>query len=123
MDVGKQCNGSDCGVLAIAFAYDICSGNDLCRVKFDDRSIRHHLANCLENCRLSRFPVTGERRSVGVKNTQVEDLHCSCRLPEVKGDKMAECNVCETWYHQHCMDIPNEVFGDRDVPWTCTECC
>ena len=30
MDVGKQCNGSDCRVLAIAFAYDICSGNDPC---------------------------------------------------------------------------------------------
>ena len=27
MDVGKQSNGSDCGVLAIAFAYNICSGN------------------------------------------------------------------------------------------------
>ena len=23
----------------------------------------------------------------------MEDLHCSCRLPEVKGDKMAECDV------------------------------
>ena len=34
MDVGKQSNGSDCGVLAIAFAYDICSGADPCKVNF-----------------------------------------------------------------------------------------
>ena len=28
MDVEKQSNGSDCGVLAIAYAFDICSGMD-----------------------------------------------------------------------------------------------
>ena len=32
MDVGRQSNGSDCGVLALAFAYDICSGNDPCKI-------------------------------------------------------------------------------------------
>ena len=41
---GRQSNGSDCGVLAIAFAYDICSGNNPCQVKYDHRSIRQHLA-------------------------------------------------------------------------------
>ena len=60
MDVGRQCNGSDCSVFAIVFAYDICSGNDPCKVKFDNRSIRQHLASCLEQCRLSCFPVAGE---------------------------------------------------------------
>ena len=122
MDVGKQCNGSDCGVLAIAFAYDICCGMDPCKVKFDNGSIRQHLACCLEQCRLSRFPLAGERRCAGVRHTQSVDLHCSCRLPEEKGDKMAECDVCRTWYHQHCMDIPGEVFGDSEVPWTCKPC-
>ena len=43
MDVGRQLNGSDCGVLAIALAYDICSGNDPCKIKYDHRSIRHLL--------------------------------------------------------------------------------
>ena len=70
MGVGKQCNGSDCGVLAIAFAYDICSGNDPCKVNYDSMLIRQHLASCLENCRLSRFPVASERRCAGVKSTQ-----------------------------------------------------
>ena len=60
MDAGKQCNGSDCGVLAIAFAYDICCGMDPRKVKFDNRSIRQHLTSCLEQCRLSLFPVAGE---------------------------------------------------------------
>ena len=122
MDVGRQSNGSDCGVLAIAFAYNICSGNDPCKVKYDHRLIRRHLADCLEEYRLSRFPVVGERRTVGVRHTQSVDLHCSCCLPE-EGDKMAECDVCKIWYHQHCMDIPDNVFDDEtEVPWKCRSC-
>ena len=34
MDVTRQSNGSDCGVLAIAYAFDICSGLDPCSVSF-----------------------------------------------------------------------------------------
>ena len=112
MDVVRQSNGSDCGILAIAFAYDVCSGADPCTVKFDHKSIRRHLGECLEKCSLSRFPVVAERRSSSVRKTQTVDLHCSCRLPEERGDKMAECNLCKTWYHQHCMDIPDHVFDD-----------
>ena len=60
MDVGKQSNVSDCGVLAIAFAYDICSGNDPCKARYDHSSIRQHLLKCLEDCQLSRFPVVSQ---------------------------------------------------------------
>lgn len=40
IEVGKQSNSSDCGVLSIAFAYDICSGNDPCKTKYNLKSIR-----------------------------------------------------------------------------------
>ena len=76
MDVGKQSNSSDCGVLAIAFTYDVCRHSDPCRVKYDNKLIRQPLADCLEKCCLPRFPVAGERRSSGVKLTQSVDLHC-----------------------------------------------
>ena len=123
MDVARQQNGSDCGVLAVSFAYDICSGKDPCSVKYDYKSIRQHLVDCLEKCCISRFPIVGERRSTGVNNTQSVDLHCSCRLPEEIGDKMAECDMCKTWYHQHCLDIPDDIFDDEaEVPWTCKLC-
>ena len=116
MDVAKQCNSSDCGVLVIALAYEIASGNDPCKVKFDNKSIREHLASCLKQCCISRFPVASERHCIdGVKHTHSVELHCSCRLPEETSDKMAECDACKQWYHQHCMDIPNEVFGDDDI--------
>ena len=122
MDVGQQSNGSDCGVLAIAFAFDICCGKDPCSVRFDHKSIRHHLTKCLEDCKFTRFPVLGERSFCGIKRVQKTELHCSCRLPEKAGDKMAECEACKIWYHQHCMDIPSEVFDSSDVPWKCKAC-
>ena len=123
MDVEKQSNGSDCGVLAIAYAFDICSGFDPCRVRFDHRTIRQHLIACLERCQFSRFPVCGERKSAAVKSSKTVDLHCSCRMPEQPGDEMAECDKCHVWYHRHCMDIPSEVFGNVEVSWQCKACC
>ena len=123
MDVEKQSNGSDCGVLAIAYAFDICSGFNPCRVRFDHRTIRQHLSACLERCQFSRFPVCGERKSASVRSSKTVDLHCSCRMPEQPGDEMAECDKCHVWYHRHCMDIPSEVFGNVEVSWQCKACC
>ena len=84
MDVEKQSNGSDCGILAIAYAFDIYNGLNPCNVKFDQKEIRQHLATCLEICQASRFPVLGERSSVPKMLKPVE-LHCSCRMPEEIG--------------------------------------
>ena len=118
IDVEKQSNGSDCGVLSIAYAFDICSGLNPCEVRFD-HMIRQHLASCLENCQVSRFPTVGERKSVTRKPKTIE-LHCSCRMPE--GFQMALCDSCIVWYHRHCMDIPSEVFGESEVHWECKRC-
>ena len=93
------------------------------RVRFDHRMIRQHLVTCLENCRFSRFPVLGDRKSATVKSSKTIDLHCSCRMPEQPGDEMAECDSCHVWYHRHCMDIPSEVFGDSEMSWECKACC
>ena len=56
MEVEKQSNGSDCGELTVAYVFGLCSGLDPCAVRFDHSKIRRHLATCLENCRMSRFP-------------------------------------------------------------------
>ena len=103
MDVEKQSNGSDCGVLAIAYAFDLCSGLNPCTVRFDHSTI---------SCQVSRFPVLGERKGA-VRKPKTVELHCSCR------DEMAQCDVCHVWYHRHCMDIPSEVFGESEVHWEC----
>ena len=53
MDVENQSNVSDCGVLSIAYSFDICSGLNPCEVRFDPSRIRQHLATSLENCQVS----------------------------------------------------------------------
>ena len=122
MGVEKQSNGSDCGVLAIPYAFDECNSLNPCNVRFDQKEIRQHLATYLEICQASRFPVLGERSSVP-KMPKTVELHCSCRMPEEKGPfDMAECDSCQIWYHRHCMDIPSEVFDEREVPWECKKC-
>ena len=123
MDVERQSNGSDCGVLAVAYIFDICSGFDPCMVKFNHKLIRQHLVTCLENCQFSRFPLLGERTCSPHMSIQPVDLHCSCHMPEAPGDEMALCDSCQIWYHRHCMDIPSDVFGELDIPWVCKACC
>ena len=76
MDVEKQSNGCDCGVLAIAYAFHICSGWNPCAVRFDHNKIRLHLATCMETCQISHFPVLGELKRVPVvnKNTHLVSI-------------------------------------------------
>ena len=81
MDVKKQSNGSDCGVLAIAYAFDICSGMNPCSVRFDHSKIRPHLITCLENCQVSRFPVLGDRERVSRESQRQwsSTAHVACQ--------------------------------------------
>ena len=86
-------------------------------MRFDHKSIRYHLATCLEDSKFTCFPILGERNFCGIKHVQKTELHCSCRLPETIGvDQMAECDACKVWYHQHCMDIPTEVLTIQMFP-------
>ena len=64
---------------AVFCAFDICSGVDPCSVSFDHSKIRQHLATCLENCQVSRFPVLGDRVSV----QKTVELHCSCHCMDI----------------------------------------
>ena len=124
MNVERQSNSSDCGVLAINIAFEICGGRDPCRLRFGrTNSIREHLATCLENCMLAPFPDRGERRCTKKVNlTKHVKLHCVCRLPEEGNVSMAQCGVCKQWFHKHCVNIPDVVFTDSKVLWVCNAC-
>ena len=92
VNVERQSNSSDCGVLAIAYAFDICSGVDPCKARYDSSRTRQHLATCLSDCNFSRFPVvSSERKCRSVKLSKTVELYCTCRLPERVGkDNMVE---------------------------------
>ena len=123
MDVAWQANGSDCGVLSIAYVFDLCCGRNPCSVVYDPAKIREHLAVCLKECCVRQFPVLCNRdyALLGISVKSVE-LHCSCRMPEFDGDCMASCDSYSTRYHKHCMDIPEEVFDDESIQWLCKNC-
>ena len=91
MDVEKQSNGSDCGVLVIAYAFHLCSGLNPCTVKFDPKRIRHHLVTCLESGHCVRFPVLGESRSTPARSSKTVEVYCTCRMPAEKGGEMHTC--------------------------------
>ena len=73
---------------------------------------------CLER----RFPVLGECRSTPARFTKTVQLHCTCHMPEEKGDEVAEYDSCHVWYHRHSMDIASDVFGEADTHWECKAC-
>ena len=125
VDVGKQRNGSDCGVLALAMAFDLCAGHDPSGVIFDHKKIRQHLKNSLESCSMSRFPITSTRRAVRrrTKMTTVP-IHCTCRMPhdDDPDTPWAECTSCHSWYHKNCVDVPEIIFQNASINWMCPSC-
>ena len=125
VNIERQSNSSDCGILAIAYAFDICSGVDPCKARYDSSRTRQHLATCLSDCNFSRFPVVGsERKCRSVKLSKTVELYCTCRLPERVGkDNMVECAVCKDWFHQSCQDVPKDVFTTSGIIWKCKVCC
>ena len=62
MKVEKQANLSDCGVLTIAIAHEICNERIPGSVIFIQRELRLHLAACLEAFKLSDFPREPRKR-------------------------------------------------------------
>ena len=124
MEVQKQVNRSNCGVLAIAMAYDLCAGLDPGTAKYNQKEIRHHLTTSLEEGTITRFPRRAEsRKTAGIVSSLDVDLHCTCRMPHEEDVDWAECDTCKNWFHKECMDIPDEVFAkDQDVHWECKSC-
>ncbi len=77
MDVARQINSSDCGVLAIAIAYDLCAGDDPLAVDYDHSRTRAHLRESLIKCTFSRFPIKRARASTNVLTTTEVLIYCT----------------------------------------------
>ena len=119
--VDPQKNSSDCGVLCVAIAFDLLSAKGPCIAAYNSTIIRKHLSQCLVNCCLTPFPVIGKRSTSPIVYLDIVsvDLFCICRMPEFPGDRMVECERCHRWFHQHCLEIKNEVFDLVDASWLC----
>ena len=76
--------------------------------KFDHSKIRSHLATCLENCQITRFPVLGERKS-------------AVRKPNCTAHVVCQKRKVMRWHSVMCV-MSSEVFGESDVHWECKRC-
>lgn len=46
----------DCGLFAIACAFELCKGNDPAKIKFMQNQMRKHFQTCLDKNELTSFP-------------------------------------------------------------------
>lgn len=120
--VQVQLGGLDCGVFAIAFAYDLAAGrNDPSNVQYDQSKMREHLANCLESHSFAPFPKQPESKAVKFRKEfafHAIELFGHCLMPEA-WDGMIECDLCGKWLHMKCENL--ETFQNEDE-WQCRDC-
>ena len=127
--VQRQQNGSDCGVLALAFATGILYGEDPTSILYDANTYRYHLAECLNRKVMAPFPQASEVQKysrINAKTIRLE-LICECRMPWHFTDNnnpdlsMAQCDGCKEWFHCGCVKIPDQVFC-KNTFWKCQKC-
>ena len=113
----------DCGLFAIAFATALAHGMDPVECFFDQRKLRRHLYQCLVAGKLTPFPQAANRPAS--KRAVVQDeieIHCHCRMPELKNVAMIECCFCLKWFHVLCDDVDIKCLDNSDTEWLCKHC-
>lgn len=122
-NVGLQVGSDDCGLFAIAMAYDLCAGINPVTRKYVQGEMRSHLHSCINNRQLKPFPGTVRN----IKNFTIcevrVNVYCKCRMPE-GGRWMVCCDCCNVWYHEECVPVPTDVRNDtrNNIPWHCPKC-
>ncbi|OCT62055.1 hypothetical protein XELAEV_18043139mg [Xenopus laevis] len=98
LNVDQQQNGYDCGVYAIAIAFEFLSNGDpTCR--YDGKMMRKHLINCLERGEITAFPrrfgLTESKRlpcksSMVIKKREIEDEKGQKEVEKKKEDEVKD---------------------------------
>ena len=122
VQVQVQRGASDCGAFAIAFATALCSGKDPTDINFIQHKLRSHLKNCLMQNSIIEFPQMLRKRVKGKKKEATEDyeIHCVCRQPD--GGSMIQCDACNEWFHDACIETNTRVWKNLDSVWLCITC-
>ena len=78
--------------------------------------MRSHLLKCFQQRKMELFPIIRERsiRGSSVLSTDVIEVFCMCRMPEMPGSEWIECTKCKEWYHMcTCIVVPPRYLEDR----------
>ena len=111
----------DCGLFSIAYATSMAFRVDPCCYIFDQSRMRRHLYQCFVKRRMVSFPHSAARNTGPRKRDDIE-VHCHCRMPELKDVPMIECTCCSKWYHVDCEAVPDKVLEDSLAEWNCKDC-
>ena len=82
VNVGHQEGTSDCGLLAIAMAYDLCAGVDPVTREYVQSELRNHLHSCFNNKLLKPFPSTVcniEKRTLYIQSHSMFTANVECQ--------------------------------------------
>ena len=73
--------------------------------------------------RITPFPHT-EAAITRIKSKGRDDIevHCHCRMPELKDVSMIECTTCSKWFHVDCEGVPKKILDDSKADWFCRYC-
>ena len=119
VNIQKQTNNCDCGLFAIAVAFELAAGNDPLSQKFITNEMRHHVINCFEKGEIQLFPKEIVKRRVQSQYNKVitEMLVCSCFMPFDEKREMRKCSHCKVPHHIHCFPTAR---GNEN--WLCPTC-
>ena len=124
-NVQQQSGSSDCGLFSIAFATALVYGKRPENYHFNQREMRSHLLKCFQQRNMELFPIIRERiniRGSSALSTDVIEVFCMCRMPELPGSEWIECTKCNEWYHMGtCVVVPPRYLEDR-ISWLCFKC-
>lgn len=127
VDVQRQIGSNDCALFAIAFAVNLCFGQDPHSVGYAQFSLRDHLLTCLENNKLTPFPTSRSRRLSRNRefNSQTVFVYCVCRQTWERSNSsepLTQCCSCKEWFHQSCMDIDQKIVDYPFLKYNCKLC-
>ena len=122
LSVQQQEGTMDCGIFAVAFAVEVCVGNNVENVSFNQKKMRKHLYDCLSKGVMTPFPKMSSKLEHLPRPTCVErklKVYCLCKMPEVADSKMISCDICNHWFHYSCVNLQ---FDEDPKYWECPLC-
>ena len=116
ISIQHQKGSKDCGLFAIAFATEICTGHNPSDAEFVQSEMRPHLVNCLKMGKLSRFPQQSQY-SITHSKPKVFNVkvYCMCRMPDNFDENMVQCTNFQGWYHYRCVKMRKECSCELEV--------